>query len=223
MKFFNKDYLYLIWQNPQSRKRFIIGILKRNGKYEFKYQNEAKEAVKEGFELLVPFPDIKKKYSNDSLFPVFASRIPGESRVDIKDILKRYNMDEYNDFELLKRSGGKMPIDNLEFIDPIVNIRLKETSRDFFVAGSRYYCNHKKTVKLNDNVTLERDLENKEDKYAVKLMINNEKIGYMPRYYSKEISTFLKSKRKYNCFVIQECNVCNETNECIKVRLILNV
>ena len=49
MRFFNKDYIYLVWQNPKTRNRTVVGLLKRNGKYEFKYTNLAKKAQEDGF------------------------------------------------------------------------------------------------------------------------------------------------------------------------------
>ena len=43
--------------------------------------------------------------------------IPGKME-DIDKILKTYQMKNYNEFELLKRSGAKLPTDNFEFIMP---------------------------------------------------------------------------------------------------------
>jgi hypothetical protein len=222
MKFLNKDYLYLVWQNPKDRNRIIIGELKKNGKYEFKYLKGVNEAIEEGFEPLIPFPDLKVKYINNVLFPIFSSRIPGPNRVDIDDILDKYNMVEYDEFELIRRSGAKTPIDNLEFIDPILNLRQENLSRDFFAAGTRYYCNQKQCeeeIKISDIVKLEKESANKKDKYAVKMYINDMCIGYIPKYYSKEITNFLNTNRNYKCYVISKSKNCEE---CIRVRLILN-
>ena len=41
-------------------------------------------------------------------------------RRDIKEILEKYEMTEYDPYELLKRNGGRLPIDNYEFICPIL-------------------------------------------------------------------------------------------------------
>ncbi|MBU3181659.1 hypothetical protein [Clostridium psychrophilum] len=48
------------------------------------------------------------------MFPAFSSRLPDKRRKDVKEILAKYDA-----FELLKKSGGKLPIDSLKFIDPI--------------------------------------------------------------------------------------------------------
>lgn len=42
-------------------------------------------------------------------------RIKDKSKTK-KEILKTYGMTEYDEFELLKRSGAKLPIDNYEFV-----------------------------------------------------------------------------------------------------------
>lgn len=87
--------------------------------YEFSYGHEIEEAIKSGFELLIAFGDRNKTYENDMLFPSFSSRLPDRKRRDIARILKKYKLDEYDEYELLKKSGARLPIDNIEFIDPI--------------------------------------------------------------------------------------------------------
>lgn len=98
-----RDYMYVIWKDPKSRRQYTIGELSKNGKYEFSYCHEIKEAIKNGFEALIAFDDIKKKYVSDNLFPSFASRLPDEKRKDINKILSKYNMIEYNEYTLLKK------------------------------------------------------------------------------------------------------------------------
>ncbi|MCB2298617.1 hypothetical protein [Clostridium tagluense] len=53
------------------------------------------------------------------MFPAFSSRLPDKRRKDVKEILAKYKLEKYDSFELLKKSGGKLPIDCLEFIEPI--------------------------------------------------------------------------------------------------------
>ena len=62
-----------------------------------------------------------KTQIDDILFPVFWSRLPDRKRRGIEKILEKYGLDEYDDYKLLKRSGARLPIDNLEFIDPILS------------------------------------------------------------------------------------------------------
>ncbi len=117
-----KDYVYLIRKEPKTRKNFIIAKLSKNRKYEFEYSEDIEEALKVGFVPLIAFNDIKKKYTSDRLFASFSSRVPDRRRKDIKKILEKYGMDEYDEYKLLKLSGGRLPIDSLEFIGDDINV-----------------------------------------------------------------------------------------------------
>lgn len=114
-----RDFLYLIWKEPNSRHNYVVGELSKNGQFEFSYGYDVKEAIKKGFELLIPFEDLDKIYKSDTLFPAFSSRLPDRKRRGIERILEKYGLEEFDDYKLLKRSGARLPIDTLEFIDPI--------------------------------------------------------------------------------------------------------
>lgn len=106
-----KDFVYVFWRN------FIIGTLSKNeNKYTFKYGFEINYALREGFSPLVPFEDINKTYESNKLFPIFSSRIPDKRRKDIDLILNKYGLKEYDEYQLLKKSGGSLPIDELSFV-----------------------------------------------------------------------------------------------------------
>ena len=113
-----KDIVYLVWSNVVTGKKYKVGILyKKNGIFYFKYIIEnVKKAQKEGFPLLIAFPQINATYENPQLFAVFGARLPDKRRPEIDVILKEYGMNEYDEFELLKRSGAKLPTDNYEFV-----------------------------------------------------------------------------------------------------------
>ena len=35
-----KDYLFLIWKQPESRRQYVVGILSKNGGFEFAYAED---------------------------------------------------------------------------------------------------------------------------------------------------------------------------------------
>ena len=113
-----QDLVYLVWKDVKTGNKYKVAKLyKENGKFYFKYILEnVKEAQKNGFELLIAFSQINATYENPQLFAVFAARLPEPTRPEIKKILDTYGMKEYDDFELLKRSGAKLPTDNYEFV-----------------------------------------------------------------------------------------------------------
>lgn len=111
-----KELLYLVWQCTSNGRQYIVGELSKNKQYEFCYCGEIEEAMKEGFKPLISFSKVDTVYRSEELFPVFSSRLPDRKRKDIDKILNQYGLNEYDAYELLKRSGTKLPIDNLQFV-----------------------------------------------------------------------------------------------------------
>lgn len=109
------DFLYLIWKDPKTKKNFTVGKLNRTEMFTFEYCEEYQEAQKRGWEKLPAFPK-EKVYKSNILFPVFSSRLPDPKRRDIEKILEKYGLEKYDAYELLKKSGSKLPIDTYEFV-----------------------------------------------------------------------------------------------------------
>lgn len=220
------NVLYLIWKDPISRRNFSVGKLEKNESFLFSYLEEAELAKKHGWEYLKSFPE-NKLYKSDKMFQIFSSRLPDKKRRDIDAILRKYQLDEYDEFELLKQSGARLPIDNYEFIVPILE---ENGSMDisFSVMGVRYYIGCKgKDCKLARNVNVDEKLklipepDNKYDANAVMIKNKeNELLGYVPRYYSEKIFKQLKKNIKYSCKVIEK-KMDGSCSECIQVRLLM--
>jgi hypothetical protein len=221
-----RDYLYLIWKSEKERKQFIVGVLSRNGQYEFKYYDDIKDAKNEGFKPLVEFPDLNKLYTSESLFSTFASRLPDKRRRDMSKILKKYELKEFNQYELLKKSGARLPIDNYEFINPVFDYDVP-FGRTFYLAGARYYlccdgsdCSKSVNIDVDEELYLKKELENKHDPYAVAVYIKTQSlIGYVPRYYSEGLFELLqKNEKEIHCYV-KLVNKNNNCSECLKLYL----
>lgn len=220
-----RDYLYLIWKSEQSRKQYIVGHLVKNGQYEFRYAEELHDAMEDGFTPLLCFPDVDKVYRDQKLFPVFTSRLPDKRRKDIQNILKKYDLEQYDEYLLLKRSGARLPIDNFEFIDPIMNVD-ENIERKFFIAGARHYigcdgdnCEKSISVTRGDEIVLRREPGNYYDENAVQMLdALGHLLGYIPRYYSEGVSRMLENNKKITCHVFHVDRKKN-CNECIRVIL----
>lgn len=221
-----KDYLYLIWKDEITRRQYVVGQLSKNGNYEFQYRkNEIIEAIKAGFAPLIAFEEINKVYVSASLFPIFSSRLPDRKRKDIGRILLKYGLKEYDAYELLKMSGARLPIDNLQFIDPILDIE-NEFERKFYMAGVRHYlgcdgekCEKSIDVEADEELFLEMEPENTYDKNAIRV-VNAEKVllGYIPRYYSEAYTRLIQEKREIQCNVY-EVNKNECCSECIMLKI----
>lgn len=220
-----KDYLYLIWKAEKSRKQYVVGQLTKNGQFEFRYDVEVQAAIEDGFSLLICFPDVEALYTDDELFSVFSCRLPDRRRKNIQEILDKYGLEEFDEYLLLKRSGARLPIDSLEFIDPIFNTEEK-IKRFFYVAGVRHYSNCEGTdctkaieITRGDEIIFKAEKDNAYDKDAVQILDTTGRLlGYVPRYYSQGVSELLDKGKKivghvYNVDKRKNCN------ECLKVVL----
>lgn len=217
-----KDYLYLIWKSEESRKQYIVGQLTKNGQYEFQYCLEVKSAIDDGFMPLLCFQDLNRVYKSENLFPIFASRLPDRKRKDIKMILDKYDLEEYDEYMLLKRSGARLPIDSLEFIDPILDTD-QAVKRIFYVAGVRHYlncsgenCDKAEEITRGDQVYLKQEKNNVYDSNAVQMLSEDGTVfGYVPRYYSAGVTALLEKGRDVVCH-IYNVDKNKNCNECIK-------
>ena len=201
----NNEFL-LIWKEPLSHKRFKIGILiKLKDGYEFSYVDpELGEARKVGFNFFPGFNDLSKTYKNNELFINIASRLPNKGRIDYLEILNSYNLDkESSDFDILKATRGRTLTDNYEFV-PAFDLNKIE----FDVAGTRHCKDINKCkdfLKINRVLYLEPEPNNKNDENAVKVVLKENgklyHLGYVPRYYSKELLNELNKGAKYSAMI----------------------
>lgn len=216
------DFLYLIWKDPETRRNFTVGKLTRAETFKFQYCEEYKLAQQYGWGKLEAFPN-EKIYESEALFPVFSSRLPDPKRRDIQKILDKYGLEQYDAYELLKKNGGRLPIDTYEFISPIFPDN-EIVQREFFIMGIRHLaaCHGKDCallpqVSVGDYLQLTPEPENANDPLAIQVITNTgEHLGYVPRYYNQEILDRLSNGQTYSCRVI-EINCLNNCSECVKV------
>ena len=219
-----EDYIYLIWQEPKTRQRMVVGELKKQNGYSFSYIKDYKKARDMGWSMLRPFPE-EKEYRSKVMFPVFSCRLPDSKRRDIDAILKEYELDEYDEYELLKKSGARLPIDSYEFIDPIFPDD-ETIVRKFYVSGVRHYagcegkdCRCMGKVEPKDELDMIMEPDNSVDIFAVALYTKDGlKMGYVPAYYSEQVTHRLKLGMPYLCKVL-EVNRDKNCRECVRVIL----
>ena len=219
------NYLLLIWKDPETRRNYTVGKLTRGDCFTFQYYGEAENAEEAGWKLLGAFPTYQE-YRSNTMFPVFSSRLPDKKRRDIQNILEKYGLMEYDEFELLRRSGARLPIDTYEFIDPI-SPDDKEVTREFYITGIRYHsacqgsdCGALPGVKVGDMLLLEEEPENAYDSLAIRVLTQErEVLGYVPRYYNKAILARLHDGMGYSCKITEVNANMRNCSECLKARL----
>lgn len=198
--------LWLVWKDPNTRQRFVVGRLWYDGKYRFQYfkSNSLNNinncgvdlAERFGFTKLEPFRDAYV-YSNDVLFQIFNKRLPDRTRIDFSDIVKEYNLSpDCTPLELLEATGGRLAIDTLEFVTPFSCQESGEFEISFFIAGWRHYNGELVLTKLYEGTTLKLALEptNEYDPFAIKILGPGDvMLGYVPVYYSRYLDEAVKN------------------------------
>lgn len=206
--------LWLIWKENKTRRRYMVGKLSyKNNEYTFKYESpELEEALEKGFDFFPGFPDRNKIYKSTELFSNIKTRLPNVQRPDYLHILNRYNLDlGSTSLDILAKTKGRLITDTYEFVR-----KFNKENIEFDVAGvshSKDFESIKEKIFINDFVYLELDRENKYDIYAIKIIIVKENkryhLGYVPRYYSKDLYHLLNEKKTYKA-LIKNLNLDNE-------------
>ena len=212
-----KNEMWLIWKQPESRRRYKVGTLKYdNEEYIFEYTNpELNDAHKAGFEYFPGFDNINEVYKSVELFANIETRLPNPKRPDYLEILNAYNLKkDSSKLEILKATKGRLLTDNYEFVPSFDTDKI-----EFDVAGTRYCKEIKKCInliKINDKLLLELEPDNIYDQNAIKVILekNGKKyhLGYVPRYYAKYLSNLLKNNIKYSA-MIQSLNFESKFND----------
>lgn len=225
-----KEELWLIWKEPISRKRYKIGSLTKNNEgYKFNYINpELNEAKTAGFKYFPGFEDLTKTYESSKLFPNILTRLPNSTRPDYLEILNYYNLEkDSDDFAILVATRGRTLTDNYEFV-----LAFDANKLSFDVAGTSHSKDIKKCkeyLKVNKKLYLIPEPDNVYDANAIKIVFEENgkffHLGYVPRYYCKELLNKLKQNIKYSA-MIQSVNLesqLNDENITASVKLILNI
>lgn len=209
--------MWLIWKHPETRRRYKIGVLSEiESKYIFKYVDpELNDATSAGFRYFPGFEDIKKTYESEELFANIETRLPNPGRADYLEILNSYNLEKDSDkMEILKATKGRLVTDNYEFVPAFDSKKV-----EFDVAGTRHCPDVKECsdlINVNDKLLLELEPENEYDPKAIKVIYFKEEkkyhLGYVPRYYSNELSKLLEDKVEYSA-MIQSLNFESEISD----------
>lgn len=221
--------MWLIWKESQERRRFKVGILTyENDKYVFQYVNpELEDAKKFGFGFFPGFENLNKVYESQELFPSIENRLPNVNRPDYLDILNIYNLDQHSSkWDILIATKGRLVTDNYEFVKSFDSNKL-----EFDVAGTNYASDIlecQEFLHINDKIFLEFEKDNQKDPYAIRVMIHKNNIsyhlGYVPRYYSKELTSLLNVSTSYSA-LIQNLNFESNFRDediTVSVKLIFN-
>lgn len=210
-------FIFLAWQDPQSRRWFPVGRLWREGTdYRFGYLQGFSDAAREaGLAPLPSFPEPGKVYASENLFPLFRNRVMNAAREDFESYLERLGLVRGSDgdrlmFDILARSRGIRSTDSFEIFplplvegDASVQYRL-----DFFVHGVRHTPDAAQAaaqgLESGARLYLLADLQNPEDPRALALRTpNRHLVGYLPRYYCADLHDLMASGERVDVTVLR--------------------
>jgi len=180
------ERLLLVWQEPLSRHRFIVGeIVREKAGVCFRYLlgDELDQAKTNGFKGYLAFRDLSGEYRL-GVMESFMSRLPPRSREDFGKFLDYWKIDpdaEISDFSLLGYTGAILPRDGFRLL-PLFPRNVSQVNLIIELAGYRY---HEHTAELGETVSFVHESENPEDEYAVAVYADMEpearRIGYVMR------------------------------------------
>ncbi len=102
----------VVWQHPTTRIFARVGrLVVRDGTYEFRYDDRGADV--EGFEAFLAFPDLRRTYRSEELFPFFRNRVLSARRPDYPVYLERLGLQASDPVEILARSGGGRATDTV--------------------------------------------------------------------------------------------------------------
>jgi hypothetical protein len=195
--------LFVAWQAPDpTRAWFPIGRLDASTErrdYVFRYTNGALRAhERAGFEPLIAFPEFKRRYEANELFPLFKNRILESNRKDFVEYLQWLDLDPSNadPIEILGLTGGERQTDSLE-VFPKVRKQPDGTIRcRFFLHGLRHVsaAARERAEHLVEGEELQVAIEvnNPATTYAVQLQTSDcHLIGWAPRYLVNDLRAAL--------------------------------
>jgi hypothetical protein len=194
--------IYLTWREGRGERRHKVGIISRNSNegIRFRYLITGEDAEKMSFRPYTDFPDLSKEYT-ENVLEIFAQRLTKSDRGDIQkyydfwDIKPEYRDDKYY---LLAHTQGLLATDNFEFLAEFLpQDDLSFTSE---ICGLSHNKVDAKKLSVGKSLIWELEKNNSYDSQAVKVLKNNDFIGYIKIVHShvfyKEGGETLKIKIK---------------------------
>jgi hypothetical protein len=196
--------LFLAWQAPNdsahSRAWFPVGRLDaemETPRYRFRYTGGALKAQEDvGFKPLLAFPDFRKDYVSEELFPLFKNRVISSKRNDFQEYIQWLDLDRGNadPVSILEVSGGERVTDNLEVFPKVTADATGHFHVRFFLHGLRHLgqkaIERASYLKVGEELRILVELNNPETRLAVPLLTEDyQMIGWAPRYLVEDLIT----------------------------------
>jgi transcriptional regulator with XRE-family HTH domain len=197
----------VVWQNLQTRHLAHVGWLHVGaGRYAFEYTAEAE--LDRDFQPFVAFPDLRRRYEANHLFPFFAHRVIATAESGFDDLVDALGLkrDTATPVELLARSWGRSTYDTIQIVpEPDVHSD-GSSSRLFLVSGvSHADEDHPERVskliaklRTGQKLDLRDEPDNPVDSDAIIIEASGDRVGWIPAYLLEEVH---KARERVDVFV----------------------
>ena len=102
----------LFWSDIEKNKYLLGELYKKDNIFYFEINEDGlKMALKHGCFGIGTINILEKTNKSDELFDFFKNRIPREDSPNIHEFLRSINLEEYDEYEILKRTGARLLTD----------------------------------------------------------------------------------------------------------------
>ena len=185
--------LFLAWHDTgENRLWYPVGRLDadlESSSYRFRYTGGAERANREArFPLIVGFPEMKRDYHSEELFPLFQNRVMSPSRPDFLTYLDTLGYEgDAEPVEILAVNGGLRRTDNFEVFPKLVKQSDGGFTCRFLLHGSRHVNsaaqNRLRSLDEGEQLFIALELTNPVTQLAVQVQTSDKYIlGWAPHY-----------------------------------------
>ena len=186
--------VFLAWQSPrENRAWYPIGRLDADsstGPFRFRYVRGAEKACREeGLQPLISFPDFKRHYESEVLFPLFRNRILSPQREEFEEYLQALDLrpEEAGPLEILAISEGRRQTDTFEVFPKISPHEDGSFDCRFFLHGWRHVTlaaqERTNILKSGEELRIAIEMNNPATGLAVQIQtMDYQMLGWTPRY-----------------------------------------
>ena len=224
--------LYLAWQAPtdsaSSRAWFPVGRLDADPDaehYRFRYTQGAVNAQRDvGFSPLLAFPDFRRDYESDELFPLFKNRVLSPKRTDFGEYIRWLDLDRGNadPITILSVSGGERVTDDLEVFPKVTADADGNFGVRFFLHGLRHLGEaaiaRASQLEVGEALQIMVEVNNPVTRTALCLFTSDyQMIGWAPRYLVEDLVTGVPNAPKLSARVARINDVAAPLNQRILI------
>jgi hypothetical protein len=209
------DTLFVALQQQSSREWIPVGRLDREpGGFRFAYTRGALRV--EGFRPFGRMENLHSAYRSGELFPLFSNRVLTRSRPEYARYIMWTGLPENavdDPMNILAVTGGLRGTDQMELFPYPSKSPDGRLKIDFFARGMRFFAepNVLAADRLMPGTKLfvMHDLQNEFDEFALCLRTGDPSylVGYVPKYYTRDICKLLREKPDDLKIVVKQVNV----------------